>query len=102
VGLFVVFEELFIDEILIGWLLSFFNHVTQWFATQLNRAKGTMLSFSQCLCLNMLRVLVFLLMVSFVIFLTELNTMPFVYALLGTYFIFLTYHVVSVHYASLA
>src|SRR3989338_2067056 len=101
VAIFILFEELFICEGLTGWLLSFFNHVTQWIIGRINRIKGASQFFMQCFGLNGLRAGILLLAVVFFLLLTDLNAAAFVYSLFSTYFIFSLYNILNMYFSSI-
>lgn len=100
IGSIVIFTEIYMEEMAAGWSVSFVNNVAHDKATPIKRIEQSADSFVRSLGFNFIRVVVFLMIsVSFMTF-TNFTIKPFMYALFGTYFIFLAYEVLRLHYLS--
>ena len=100
-GLFVGFKGLFVEEMVTGWLIVFFNQGMYWLIRQYNDRKESKQLIMHSLGLNALRVGIFFLTIIGFLATTDFKTAPFVYSLFSTYFIFLIYNILTMQSISL-
>ena len=99
-GLFLFFGELFVEEMLTGWTISFSNYNLQLGINKYGRSKITEECFIKNCGLNGLRVVLFLIVTFIFLLVGDLNTTPFIYSLFGTYFILSLFYILRLNFTS--
>jgi len=97
----IYFEESFIIEVTSGWMISFCNHLAQTFLNPVRKLRVSSQNTFQSLGWTGLRAGLFLLIITFIVLTRRLVLAPFIYAVFSTYFIFLFYNVLCMHFESL-
>jgi hypothetical protein len=101
IGLLYVFEELFLSEMLAGWLIALGNYIAQGLLSQVRKIQNSSQNFMKSLGWNGVRAGFFLMFAVLFILSGHFQIEPFIYALFGSYFLFLFYNILSMHLNSL-
>lgn len=101
-GLFLIFDNQFLKEMMVGWVVSFFNHIAQRVINQAHPSKAHPWFLIQCLGFSGLRAGVYFFVIVCILLFSDFHTAPFMYGLFGTYFIFLAYNVLNLYFSRIA